>query len=161
MKDLVDKISSYNLFNYLFPGVIFVVLLKQYTHYSLIQDDLIIGFFVYYFTGMAISRIGSVLVEPLLKKIKFVKFVDYSKFIETSKKDPKIELHSETNNMYRTLTTMFLVLLLSKTYEALSTVFPVLEDWGTFILVFALLAMFLFAYRKQTNYVVKRVNANL
>lgn len=161
MKDLIDKIGSYNLFNFLFPGVIFVVLLEECTHYSLIQNDLIIGIFVYYFTGMAISRVGSVLVEPVLKKIKFVNFIEYTKFIEASKKDPKIELHSETNNMYRTLTTMFLVLLISKTYEALSEIFLFLEHFKMVILVCVLFAMFLFAYRKQTNFVVKRVHANL
>ena len=30
MKDLLDKLSSYNIFNYLFPGIIFVVHSKQW-----------------------------------------------------------------------------------------------------------------------------------
>ncbi|EKD88152.1 MAG: hypothetical protein ACD_35C00035G0002 [uncultured bacterium] len=55
MKDLVEKISSYNLFNNLFPGVVFVTILGKFTTYDFIQKDLIIGLFFYYFIGLVIS----------------------------------------------------------------------------------------------------------
>jgi hypothetical protein len=69
MKDLIEKLSSYNLFNYLFPGVIFAVISEKMTSYSFLQDDIIVGVFVYYFIGLVVSRFGSLFLEPVLKKI--------------------------------------------------------------------------------------------
>jgi len=159
MKEILDKITSYNLFNYLLPGILFVVILEKITSYTFIQKDVIIGAFVYYFIGLVISRFGSLLVEPFLKKISFLEFADYKDFVSASKKDPKIEIFSEANNMYRTLSAMFILLISIKLYEVFrdKILYPV--EWNIHILVVLLLVMFLFSYRKQTAYVVKRVNA--
>ena len=160
MKELLDKISSYNIFNYLFPGILFAVISKQLTGYSFLQDNLIIGAFVYYFIGLVISRFGSLSIEPLLRKLSFLKFANYKDFVSASKKDSKIELLSEINNMYRTLSSMFVLLLLLKLYELIESKVPILKDWSTYILLALLLVMFLFSYRKQTNYITKRIKSN-
>ena len=157
MKDLLDKISSYNLFNYLLPGTIFVTLANKFTRYSFIEKNIIIAGFVYYFVGLIISRLGSLIIEPVLKKIKFLKFTDYKEFILASKKDPKIEIFSETNNTYRTLSAMFIFLLLLKLYELVEFKLPMLMIFSPYILVILLLTMFIFSYRKQTEYIKKRV----
>jgi len=160
MKDLLEKLSSYNLFNYLFPGIVFVVILKGTTSYSLLQENFIIGVFVYYFIGLVISRFGSLVIEPLLRKLTFLKFADYKEFVSASKKDEKIELFSEVNNMYRTLCSMFILLSILKFYEGLEIQIPILKDWNSCILITLLLFMFLFSYRKQTQYITKRIRAN-
>lgn len=159
MKDLLDKISSYNLFNYLFPGILFAVISKEFTSYSLLQDNLIVGAFIYYFIGLVVSRFGSLVIEPLLKRISFLKFADYKEFISASKKDDKLELLSEINNMYRALFSMFILLLLLKLYELIEFIFPILKYWNTYILVLLLLVLFLLSYRKQTNYITKRIKS--
>lgn len=160
MKELIDKISSYNLFNYLFPGILFAVISKEITKYSFLQENLIIGAFVYYFIGLVISRFGSLIIEPILRKLSFLKFADYKEFISVSKKDSKIELLSETNNMYRTLSSLFTLLLLLKLYELIESKLPILKDYDSYILLVLLLFMFLFSYRKQTNYITKRIKSN-
>lgn len=160
MKDLLEKLSSYNLFNYLFPGIVFVVILKGITSYSLLQENLIIGVFVYYFVGLAISRFGSLVIEPLLRKLTFLKFADYKEFVDASKKDEKIEILSEVNNMYRTLCAMFILLIILKFYEWMETNAPIIKDWSNWIVITLLLFMFLFSYRKQTQYITKRIKAN-
>ena len=160
MKDLLEKLSSYNLFNYLFPGIVFAVILKEITSYSLLQENLIIGFFVYYFIGLVISRFGSLVIEPFLRKLSFLKFADYKDFVSASKKDEKIELFSEVNNMYRTLCSMFILLILLKFYEWIEIQLPTLKDWSNCLLITLLLFMFLFSYRKQTQYITKRIRAN-
>ena len=102
MKDLLDKLSSYNLFNYLFPGVLFAVLSKEITTYLFLQENLITGAFRILFHRTLVSRFGSLLIEPILRKLSFLKFADYKDFISASQKDSKIELLSEINNVYRT-----------------------------------------------------------
>lgn len=159
MKEILDKISSYNLFNYLLPGILFVTIANKFTSYSFIENNLIIAGFVYYFIGLVISRLGSLIVEPALKRITFLKFADYKEFISASKKDPKIDLLSESNNMYRTFIAMFILLLLLKLYELISFKLTVLNDWTMYILIILLLIIFLYSYRKQTQYITKRIKS--
>ena len=160
MKELLDKISSYNLFNYLLPGILFVCISKKFTDYNFIQDNEFIGAFLYYFIGMVISRVGSLFIEPFLKWTKFLKFAAYKDFVSASKKDEKIELFSEVNNTYRTITAMFALLLLLKVYNHFQVVWNIHDKCTTIILVVSILVMFLFSYRKQTNYITKRIDAN-
>lgn len=156
MKEIIEKISSYNLFNYLFPGVLYVIILNKITTYNMIQENILIGAFLYYFIGLVISRIGSLLIEPILKKVAV--FVDYSDFISASKEDNRIELFSEVNNMYRTLISLLAVILVSKLYDILSDNFNFLKLVLPYQLVTALIILFVFSYKKQTAYIVKIVN---
>src|SRR4051812_27803201 len=110
IKDILEKISSYNIFNYLIPGTLFVFISKNLGTYNLVQDNVVVGIILYYFIGMIISRIGSIFIEPFLKKVNFVKFADYKDFVAASKVDSKIELLSEVNNTYRTISSMLLLL---------------------------------------------------
>lgn len=158
MNDLISKISSYNLFNYLLPGVIFSFLVDNFTGYSLVQENVLVGVFLYYFVGLIISRVGSLAVEPFLKWIKFLKFADYKDFVKASKNDEKIEIFSEQNNMYRTFVSMFFLFFILKGYEVLCLFFPFLKEVDKFILPFLILCLFLSAYRKQTNYITKRIS---
>ena len=159
MKDLLDKLSSYNIFNYLLPGIIFVVIAEKLTPFSFVQKDIILGVFLYYFIGLVISRIGSLFIEPILKKIKFITFASYPDFVSASKKDDKLDILSEANNMYRTFCSLFLFLIILKCYELISTKYPVIANWNSEMIVIGLLIIFLFAYKKQTKYITKRVTA--
>lgn len=160
MKELLDKISSYNLFNFLLPGVVFVALSSAFTGYSFVHDNLLIAAFLYYFVGLVISRFGSLVIEPALKRLGFLKFADHKEFIAASKQDEKIEVLSEVNNTYRTLCSMFVLLLLLKLYGRLAALLPELQEWNALILVAVLLLMFVFSYRKQTDYITQRIKAN-
>ena len=160
MKDIIDKITSYNIFNYLFPGVLFVIISKRLTDYDFVQDDNILGAFLYYFIGMVISRIGSVIIEPILKKVKFLKFREYNKYVIASKKDSKIELLSEVNNTYRTLNSMIISILCLKIYKSIETKFSLDNSVSLVTLTILIFILFIFSYRKQTNYITKRIDAN-
>lgn len=160
MKEILDKVTSYNLFNYLLPGTLFVVILDKFTQYSFTQDNLIIAAFVYYFAGLIISRIGSLVIEPILKKLDFVEFAEYKDFVIASKSDSKLEHLSEANNMYRTFISMFVLLFLFKLYELFSYYSIFLMIHKDFILILVLLIMFAFSYRKQTSYIKARIESH-
>ncbi len=160
MNELLDKISSYNIFNYLFPGVVFAVLAGEIINRPLVQRDLVTGAFLYYFLGLVVSRFGSLIIEPLLKSLAFIKFANYKDFVVVSQKDAKLEVLSEVNNTYRTLASLFSLLLLLKLYVKLEAKFPGLKAWDATILAVLLLIMFLASYRKQTSYITKRIRAN-
>lgn len=161
MNEFLGKISSYNLFNYLFSGVLFVALSAAFTSYSFVQEDLVFGVFVYYFIGLVISRIGSLVIEPMLKFLSFVKFTSYSDFVTASKKDPSLDTLSEVNNMYRTLTSVCLGVIFLMLYSILKTKLVWVQGIEIYTMLVVLFVIFLFAYRKQTNYITKRIKTNL
>lgn len=160
MKELIEKISSYNLLNYLLPGALFAVFIERVTPYKIVQTDVVTALFLYYFIGMVISRIGSLLFEPVTKKIKLVKFADYNEFVAAAAKDAILNTLSESNNMYRTLCSLFLTLGMVKLYELIASKAGFTTTTTSWILFICLFLLFTFAYRKQTNYIAKRVEAN-
>ncbi len=159
MKQILEKLSSYNIFNYLFPGILFVLILDKLTPYSFVQDDIILGLFLYYFIGLVISRIGSLVVEPFFKAVSFIKFSEYKDFVAAARSDPKIDLLSEVNNMYRTISALFIVILVLILYSSIEDILPVLKDASVLVLIIVLLIVFILSYRKQTKYIVKRIKA--
>ena len=161
MKELLEKISHYNIFNYLLPGILFVVIIEQTTDYILINNNMILTAFICYFVGLVISRIGSLMVEEPLKKIGFLKFKDYKDFIAAAKKDPKLDILSEQNNTYRTLIAMLIMVTVAKGYEWLGTKVAFFEEWKPWIVILLLLILFLAAYWKQTKYITERIDKNL
>lgn len=108
IKSISSKISSYNIFNNLLPGIIFCVTITKLTRFSMVVDGILEQLFIWYFCGIVISRIGSVLVEGLLKKIKikgtpYLNFADYKQYASAAEAKPFIATLSETNNTYRTI----------------------------------------------------------
>lgn len=159
MKELLEKLSSYNIFNYLLPGIVFVVLADAFTTFRFVQQDIILGVFMYYFIGLVISRIGSVVIEPILKWSRFIHFSTYADFVSASKEDKSLEVFSEANNMYRTFCSLFMLLILLKIYERLLIIAPIIRQLAAEFLILGLLTLFLFSYRKQTQYVTKRIRS--
>ena len=79
MDKIIEKMDSYNIFNYLLPGALFNYLFKQFFDMELVQGNIVENLFVYYFLGMIVSRIGSIFIEPICKKIKY-SYCSYSYF---------------------------------------------------------------------------------
>lgn len=159
MESLLDKLSSYNVFNYLLPGVVFCIVADKYFSIPLLQDSIVIGLFLYYFFGLVISRFGSLILEPTLKKLKIIEFSGYSDFLEAVKSDAKIEVLSETNNMYRSVLSTLVLLCLMFMGEAAIDHFPSLSSIFQYLALPIMIVLFGYAYKKQTSYIKKRVDA--
>lgn len=157
MKDLLDKISSYNLFNYLLPGILFVSIAKYVTSFDLTIENNFIGAFVYYFIGLTISRIGSLVLAPILRKIKYIKYSSYEDFVAASKEDEEIKLFSEVNNTYRTIMAMCMCVLLLVLCERTIIFFNLSESVIKITLIMFLFLLFIVSFRKQSKFIVDRV----
>ena len=153
----MDKISSYIIFNYLFPGVVYCLFNQYFFGFGIYQENVVLGVFLYYFVGLTISRVGSIFIGPIVNKVASVRFSDYSDFIDASQKDPKIEMLSEVNNMYRTIISMLLCFILTAMIVDVLKVFPTLSKYGEYAAPASLLLLFVFSYKKQTEFIRKRV----
>ena len=160
MNEIIKKISSYNLFNYLLPGTIFAYSTSYVSDFDLVQSDILIAAFLYYFIGMVISRIGSLIIEPILKRSNFLAFSSYSDFVMISKIDDKIEILSEANNTYRTIIALFFSLLVLKAYNIIVRMLSISNNLTTIVVIVLIMVLFLFAYKKQTKYITNRIESN-
>ena len=157
MKDLLDKLSTYNIFNYLFPGILYAVIASSITSFDLMQSNLFVGAFVYYFFGLTISRVGSLILEPLLTRLGLIKFAPYKDFITASTVDTKIELLSETNNMYRTIIAMLFVVIFTYGADIALQKYPTALGFGAPAILIFLLLLFTASFKKQTKYIADRI----
>jgi hypothetical protein len=157
MNDLLQKISSYNIFNYMLPGVLFAVLGTNISTFDFVVDPIILGLFVYYFYGLVVSRIGSLVVEPLLKKMGIVAFASYGDFISASQADSKLEVLSEANNSYRTLASLFLCLSVLILIDWIKSTIAISDKVSMIVSVVLVLLLFILSYRKQSQYITRRI----
>lgn len=172
MKEFLDKISPYELLNNFLTGVCFCILIEKFTSWSLIiKDESLINCCLFYFVGLIVGRIGSLFIEPVLRhlpihtkdkiKHKFLEFADYEDFVEAEKEDDKVDTLSGKNNVYRSMTAVFFCFLIIKIYELTlhrAVISFHLGDAAIIIGSAILIILFAFSYRKQTDYVRKRVN---
>ena len=157
MKAILEQLSAYNIFSYLLTGLLFVGLGERLTSFSLIQRSWIFGIVIYYFIGLVISRVGLVIVKPVLERIGFVKEAPYEDYVEASRSDSRIDILSAQNNMFRTLCAMVMMLIGLKIGEKVIGVLPWGADVYDFIMLAGLFVLLLFSYRKQAQGVIRRV----
>ncbi len=158
---LLDKVSNYQFLNNLIPGTLFCVILPQLTSYDFMVADVWSNLVIIYFCGIIVSRFGSLFIEWLFLKCRIITFEPYPRYIMASEKAPFIKTLSMDNNMYRTFIALFFLLLLAKLSEYIGTFFSFWQDNLLWILCILLLMLCVFAYIKQTKYIVKRINEQL
>lgn len=158
MEKFIEKLEEYKIFNYLLPGIIFTYLLKYYVGIDIFQSNAIEMAFIFYFIGSIISRFGSVVIEEILKKIKFIKYSNYNDYINAVKKDDFIKRLLISNNTYRTMCAGFLLILFLKGVKELIKFFNLQTGIIYTIIIICGFILYLVSFKKQTSFIVKRVD---
>lgn len=158
---LVDKLSQYELMTNMIPGTVLCWLLDEWVGYHLLPVNGWLCVVVVYFVGLVNGRVGSVIIEPFLKCTGIVTFAPYHQFVEAEKRDAKVTLLSQVNNMYRAFLSVFFVVLAAWLLKSIELKWAIEEDVRNFILAVMLLVLFLLSYRKQTSFVKKRIESNM
>lgn len=157
------RISSYELFNNLLPGAVYAVIVERLTQFRIFIGNVLSDVVMCYVIGLLMGRIGSLVVEELLKKVRngsWLGRVSYKEYVIAEMKDDgKIQMLSMVNNAYRSLVTTFLCVLFTVIF---SLFWPYIAGakWAIVIVgVILVIVLLCFAYRKQTRYVAERVKA--
>lgn len=160
MEKMLEKISSYNVANYIIPGVIFSVAISESTTINLPTKNgsLFENIVIYYFFGMIISRMGSIIIQTIFEKFNYLSFAPYPDYIRAEKKDKKISILLEEKNTYRTMvacfTMVFLVIAAACLCDEARKPAAYIYAAAAIFLVF----LFCRAIKKQVSFIVKRVN---
>lgn len=157
MSNFFEKIGSYHIVTNLLPGVFFGLTLKLLLGITIPMENIGEEITIYYFMGFVINRISSLIVNPILKKCKLIHEASYSDYLKAAKKDSKIDVLSETNSYLRALLTSSLLLIVILVVQiTIWKIEWISSNWKWMSMVFLVL-LFLFAYKKQTKFINKRV----
>lgn len=161
MNGFLEKLSSYEILNNILPGAFFGMAAKLLWGIDISMQNIGETFLLFYFIGLGINRIGSLIVEPVLKSLHFIKFAPHDDFAVASKTEQKLYKMSEINNNYRALLTCCLLLLAIPPVQSLMTQWLWLKENKRWVGLVALFFLLLFAYKKQTKYVCNHVRTTL
>jgi hypothetical protein len=162
MEEIVSSLPVYNVLTNLIPGTVLATLLKLYVKGCDIfsfSDNVLILVVIFYFLGVVSARISSLLVEPLLMKLKIVKYESHKDYTnaELREQTEKLTQLSRMSIEYRNYLSVFIIVLVLKLSFLSSHVEEfVANNSGWPILCLGGL-LFLFSYRKQTRYVSSRI----
>ena len=158
MNKFLEYLSSYQILNNLIPGIIFLVLIDMFDLIPIDKNNIVLLFFGGYFVGMILSRLGSMIIEPLFKKCKIVEYAPYSDYMEVEHKNNRLSMLLSENNMYRTFVALFLLFLLIYLLFLIPGVkLFFFTSIGTIILTILLIVLFTLSYRKNTAYFRRQI----
>ena len=155
MESLLNLLVRFELFNNLFPEIIFVYFLKLY-NYLLSTENLQLyeSLFIAYFLGLVFNKIGSIFLEPFFQKIKFFKISDYPNFLEGKKNNNRINTTILINNMYWSFIIVFVFSFFLIFFKIFSNNNFYLRE---IIVLLFLIYIFSFSYRKQTYFIKRKL----
>lgn len=162
INQILDKFSPYQLFCNLFPGYLVIRGFCYLTSTTLATENICEVLALSYFYGVAVSRIASTIVAPVLKWVLKIKFAPYTKFLDAMSLDMSLGDLVREANMFRALLTSILILLV---VWMLNFIPFMRSHWSSphcFILFHALVLVPVLAlsYRKQSEFVVGRIEKN-
>ena len=122
-----------------------------------LPDDLGAFLLVSFVAGVTANRLGSLILDPLLRKAKFLKPKDYRSFLIREKDDQKLDSLVANSGLYRTFFTAGAIYLLALLFSAAATYVTKQGLFTAFVM--AGMFVFLFALRKEDGYIHSRIEA--
>ena len=111
VNSLFNRLSSYQILAILLPGASLLGYMKFYLSIEIKVDENVWWFLLSsYVTGVILSRIGSVVIEGIMKKFSYIKKYDVQRYLIKRKDDDLVETLLSFANLYRSFSAVFLVL---------------------------------------------------
>lgn len=154
---MFDKLDAYNLVANLVPGAALVYALHFSKFPTPSPDDIGAFLLVAFVAGVTANRLGSLILDPFLRRTKFLKPKDYRSFLIREKDDPKLDSLVANSGLYRTFFTAGAIYMLALTLSAI-TVYMTKQDFFTAFVVGGMI-VFLFALKKEDGYIHSRIEA--
>ena len=158
METFIKGLGAYDLFVNLIPGVLCYLFAPDWFQQLFTSANGFELLIVCYFFGIVLSRVGSLVIENFLKWRSWILIPDYTSFIKAEEMDEKISKLERIGNLYRSLSSMAIILCLVYTANNLCGDSPV--GWYKTIVFLALAILFVFSFMKQKRYVAERVQVD-
>ncbi len=161
MDKIIDKFPAYDIFNYCIPGVLFCAIFSYLLNIDYPKDNqlfyAIILICAAVFAGQAISRVGSIIIEPLSRKTKLLKWS--SNYYKAEKKDPELKTLLRNMNNYRTYVSLVLFLVPITLYSDINQIRNGFDYIFVLIVEILLILVFYIAYVKEAKAIFNRIKS--
>lgn len=141
----------YELVNIFIPASVFITIISNFKifNFDFFAQPLLCQITILFITGYVLSRIGSVIVQPVMELLKIINMQDYKNYLKYT--DKNIKVMQCTANEYRTYIALFGVLYVIHTNSSYIRCL-----WLFIVILFGL------SYKKQMSFIQKRlfINAN-
>lgn len=155
---MFDKLDAYNLVANLVLGAALTYALHFSDFPTPPPSEIGAFLLVAFVAGVTANRLGSLILDPLLRRSSFLKPKDYRSFLTREKADQKLDALVANSGLYRTFFTagfLYLAALI------LSPITDEVSDRTIFtVFVVAGMMVFLFALRKEDGYIHSRIDAD-
>ena len=149
INSLFNKLSAYQLLSLMLPGASLLGTLKFIFAIDIKVDENIWWFLLSsYVVGIILSRIGSLLIEELFKKMGFIKGYNVGNYIAKRKEDDMVETLLSFANLYRSFCALSILLIIVTMVKG----YGFCDYWHYFLLEVLLLLLFAFSFCQQYNY---------
>lgn len=153
-----QKLTKYEILTNLVPGTVLCYILN-YIGFSLLSADWWFNVVLFYIVGLANSRFSSIVIEWICRKLKIVESRKYEQYNKVKESKPFVATLQETANMYRSLSSVFILATLAKLYKVVSGEWYWLDIVLPWVVLLGLVALFLLSYRKQVKYIIKQIDS--
>jgi hypothetical protein len=155
---MFDKLDAYNLVANLVPGAALTYALHFSDFPTPPPDKLGAFLLVAFVAGVTANRLGSLILDPILRRSKFLKPKDYRSFLIREKRDQKLDALVANSGLYRTFFTAGFIYLIALILSQLTADVSNQTLLTTFVV--GGMAVFLFALRKEDGYIHSRIEAD-
>jgi hypothetical protein len=155
---MFDKLDAYNLVANLVPGAALTYALHFSKFPTPPPSELGAFLLVAFVAGVTANRLGSLLLDPFLRHLGFLKPKDYRSFLMREKGDQKLDALVANSGLYRTFFTAGFLYIAALIASPLITT---VSNEALFVaFVAAGMTVFLFALRKEDGYIHSRIEAD-
>ena len=148
INSLFNKLSAYQLLSLMLPGASLLGTLKFIFTIDIKVNENIWWFLLAsYVVGIILSRIGSLLIEEVFKKMGFIKGYNVGNYIAKRKEDDMVETLLSFANLYRSFCALSILMIIVTMVKG----YGFCDYWHYFLLEVLLLLLFAFSFYKQYN----------
>ncbi|HEX3005985.1 MAG TPA: hypothetical protein VHO90_00055, partial [Bacteroidales bacterium] len=141
MKEVLEKLSFYNVFTYILTGVVYSFFTDAFGGLYIVRESWFAGIFLFYFVGLIIGETGRLIIEPMLYRLDIIKPLKEATMAKTFD-GPGLQAMLGFKNMYRSVISLFVAIIATYLYFYIRSRSPLLNQYS--ILVIALLILILF-----------------
>ncbi|GLR46525.1 hypothetical protein [Sphingomonas astaxanthinifaciens] len=156
---MFDKLDAYNLVANLVPGAALTYAFHATGIPSPKPEDIGAFVLVAFVIGVTVNRLGSIVLDPLMRKLRLLKPKDYRSFVTSEREDKKLETIVANAGLYHTFLTAGVVFLSALLFR--STLSQLNHDLLATVLVLMGMAVFFLAFRKEDGYIHTRIDVSV
>lgn len=158
MDKIFEALNHYDIVTCLIPGMVFCQLTDWIYGTRLIEGNSITLMIISYVLGIVVGRIGSVIIEPICEDTKIIVKADYERWRKAASQCEEVKTLTTKSTVYRSWIALMLIQIILLFIFPLSAFAADIGRCNLFFGQFIVFVLLILSYRKQIDYVRKRVD---